>query len=153
MTVPHDYFRLTRMFPVAPDRLWTLLTDPKAREIWGGPSDDTVMHLEKADLREGGDERHRCGPAEAPEFVVDTRWYHLDAPSLACFSETVSAQGTRFGVTLVTYTLASADAGSELIVDVSLASLTGEAMTGDFKEGWTNGLGRLERLIKEDAFA
>ena len=153
MTQAGTHFQLTRSIAVPPDRLWTLLTDPKARELWGGPSEDTVLILETADLREGGQERHRCGPADNPEFVVDTHWYHLEAPALACFTETVSAGGQRFAVTLVTYTLAASGTGTDLIVDVGLAPLTAGDMLGDFKQGWTSGLDSLERLIKEDAFA
>jgi hypothetical protein len=108
-----------------------------------------VLVLEVEDLREGGQERHRCGPAEAPEFVVDTHWYHLNAPELACFTETVSAGGMRFGVTLVTYGLEASGTGTTLTVEVALSSMTGEDMSDDFQTGWTSGLDRLETLITQ----
>lgn len=152
MTRSAAHFQLSRTFAVPPHRLWALLTDPKARELWGAPSDEAILVLEKADLREGGQERHRCGPADNPEFVVDTHWYHLAAPDLACFTETVSAGGTRFAVTLVTYALSASGAGTALTVDVGLAPLADGDMLDDFKQGWTSGLDRLERLIKENAF-
>lgn len=153
MTRSAAHFQLSRTIGVPPHRLWSLLTDPRARELWGGPSDDATLVLDKADLREGGQERHRCGPKENPEFVVDTHWYHLAEPDLACFTETVSAGGTRFAVTLVTYALSASDSGTTLTVDVSLAPLTDDEMLEDFKEGWTSGLDSLERLIEADAFA
>lgn len=153
MTQRGAHFQLNRTIAVAPDRLWALLTDPKARELWGAPSDDAVLVLEKQDLREGGQERHRCGPADNPEFVVDTHWYHLAKPDLACFTETVSAGGTRFAVTLVTYSLSANGSGTDLRVDVGIAPLTEGDMLGDFQQGWNSGLDRLERFIKEDAFA
>ena len=149
MTQPIKTFRIARDFPLDVDRMWGLLTDPKARTLWGGPSDDVVLIMDVADLREGGQERHRCGPADNPEFVVDTHWYHLDTPKSACFSETVSAGGTRFGVSLVTYALTGAETGSVLTVDVAVASMTGEDMVGDFEEGWTSGLNRLTRMIED----
>ena len=132
MTPHTSHFRLARSFAIAPDRLWVLLTDGRARETWGAPSDSAVLVLEIEDLREGGQERHRCGPAEAPEFVVDTHWYHLDGPTLACFTETVSAGGQRFAVTLVTYALADAPGGTHLTVDVGLSALAEGDMLGDF---------------------
>ena len=153
MTVSHDHFQLTRNFAISPDRLWSLLTDPKARELWSSPSDDDVLVVETTDLREGGTERQRCGPADNPEYVVETHWYQIDGPTQACFSESVIAGGMRIGVTLVTYVLAASGDGTELTIDVSLASLTGEKMTDDFHGGWNSGLDRLERLIKEGAFA
>ena len=152
MTQPGAHFQLIRSVNVPRDRLWSLLTDPKAREVWGGPSDDAVLVLDKADLREGGQERHRCGPADNPEFVVDTHWYHLAAPDLACFTETISAGGTRFAVTLVRYTLSASNGGTTLTVDVGLAPLTDGDMLSDFRQGWTSGLDRLKRLIADGAF-
>lgn len=149
MTAPIATFRLTRSIKASQDRLWHLLTDAKSRELWGAPSDDAVLVLETADLREGGQDRHRCGPADNPEFTVDTHWYHLDAPTCACFTETVSAGGQRFAVSLVTYTLATADGATDLIADVAVASMTGDDMQDDFQTGWTSGLDRLDTLIQE----
>ena len=83
-----------------------------------------------------------------PEFTVDTHWYHIDAPTRACFTETVIAGGQRFGVSLVTYVLAPDGPATTLTVDVAVASMTGEDMQGDFHAGWTSGLDRLERLIR-----
>jgi len=147
MTAPIATFRLTRSIKASQDRLWHLLTDAKSRELWGAPTDEAVLVLETADLREGGQERHRCGPADNPEFTVDTHWYHLDAPARACFTETVTAGGQRFGVSLVTYVLEAAGPATILIVDVAVASMTGDDMQEDFQFGWNSGLDRLEHLI------
>jgi uncharacterized protein YndB with AHSA1/START domain len=148
MTAPIATFRLTRTIAAAQDRLWHLLTDAKSREIWGGPSDDVVLVLDTTDLREGGQERHRCGPADNPEFTVDTHWYHIDTPTRACFTETVIAGGQRFGVSLVTYVLEADGPATTLTVDVAVASMTGEDMQADFHTGWTSGLDRLDSLIR-----
>ena len=151
MTAPIATFRLTRTIAAAHDRLWHLLTDAKSREVWGAPSEDAVLVLETTDLREGGQERHRCGPADNPEFTVDTHWYHIDAPTRACFTETSTAGGQRFGVSLVTYVPDADGPSTTLTVDVAVASMTGEDMQGDFLSGWTSGLDRLEHLISTGA--
>ncbi|MFA8388073.1 MAG: SRPBCC domain-containing protein [Pelagibaca sp.] len=153
MTAPIATFRLTRSIKASQDRLWHLLTDPKSRELWGAPTDEAVLVLETTDLREGGQDRHRCGPADNPEFTVDTHWYHLDTPTRACFSETVMAGGQRFGVSLVTYVLAPEDSATTLTVDVAVASMTGEDMQDDFQSGWTSGLDRLSHLIDTGTLA
>ena len=147
MTAPIATFRLTCTIAAPQDRLWHLLTDAKSREVWGAPTDDAVLVLETTDLREGGHERHRCGPADNPEFTVDTHWYHLDAPTRACFTETVIAGGQRFGVSLVTYVLEPDGPATTLILDVAVASMTGDGMQEDFQFGWTSGLDRLEHLL------
>lgn len=146
-----ETFQITRTIAAPTDRLWSLLTDPHAREAWGAPSDDAILVLDTADLREGGQERHRCGPMEAPEFIVDTHWYHLDAPARACFTETLTVGTDRLAVSLVTYVLAPVSDGSLLTVDVAVSSMTGEPMAADFHGGWASGLDRLERMIAEKA--
>jgi uncharacterized protein YndB with AHSA1/START domain len=153
MTAPIATFRLTRTIAAAQDRLWHLLTDAKSRELWGGPSDDVVLVLETTDLREGGQERHRCGPADNPEFTVDTHWYHIESPTRACFTETVTAGGQRFGVSLVTYVLEADGPATTLTVDVAVASMTGDDMQDDFQSGWTSSLARLDQLISTGTLA
>lgn len=153
MTSATGHFQITRTIAAPPARLWSLLTDPQAREAWGAPSDEAVLILDKADLREGGQERHRCGPKEAPDFIVDTHWYHLDAPERACYTETLTIGDARLAVSLVTYRLAAADAGCHLTVDVAVSSMTDDPVTEDFHGGWTSGLDRLERMIADKAFA
>ena len=139
-------FTLTRAFGIAPADLWPLLTDPETRAGWSAPSDSDVLILESQDLREGGTDRHRCGAAEAPDYKVETYWYRLDAPSLACFSETVDAGGMRIATSLVTYGLEATDGGCSLQVIVHVSSFVGDEALADFETGWISALDRLRRL-------
>ena len=138
---------LTRGLPLPPDALWSLLTDPRHRERWGAPSDTAVLVVETSDLSVGGQDRHRCGPAEAPDFTVLTRWYHLDAPVRAVFTETVEIGGAAIFTSLVTYALEPASRGTDLAVTVALSSFTGEDAMPDIRDGWTAGLANLDRYI------
>ena len=148
MTPTQGHFRITRSYPAPPAALWHLLTDPEARTEWGAPSDDHVLVLDAHDLREGGRDRHCCGPADAPEYIVDTHWYHRAGPEAACFTETLVAGGQRLSVSLVSYGLSDTGAGTDLVVDVTVASLAGEDITKDHEEGWTSALGRLARIAE-----
>lgn len=140
-------FTLNRSFSCAPDQLWFLLTDPKKRELWGAPSDDHVLHLDRANLSEGGTDLHRCGPKEAPDYTVETRWYRLDGPNTACFTETVIADGTKIATSLCNYALSNAQDGTILEVDVAVSSFVGPEALDDFQDGWTAGLNRLEKMM------
>lgn len=148
---PIETLTFERAISCPPDRLWSLLTDPKHREAWGAPSDDAVLVVETADTRVDGHDRHRCGPKDAPDFVVDTRWYHMDAPTSACFTESLTIGGARIATSLVTYAVAPDGDGSRLNVAVAVASLTGEPMADDFGGGWTSALGRLEKIATDAA--
>lgn len=148
MSTSFATFNIHRQFTCSQDRLWHLLTDPTSREAWGGPADDHVLHVEHADVREGGEDLHRCGPAEAPEYTVATRWYRLDAPNLACFTETVDAGGARIATTLCTYTVSATDTGVLLDLDVAVSSFVGPEALADFESGWTSALARLEDMTR-----
>ncbi|MBF9043319.1 hypothetical protein HKCCE4037_08275 [Rhodobacterales bacterium HKCCE4037] len=142
-----DTFHFSRNLPLPPDRLWHLMTDAKAREAWGAPGEHTLDVME-ADTRVGGIDRHRCGPADAPEFEVETRWMRLDGPHDAVFTEMVEMGGMALGVSLVTYHLAAEGSGTALSVTVAVSSFVGPEMMADFKAGWSGGLDNLERVAR-----
>lgn len=148
MTNDTTSFDLARRFPLSPDRLWTILTDAREREAWGAPEEGMILTVEAEDLREGGLERHRCGPAEAPDFVVHTRWYRLEAPRRAVYSETVSVGGEALGTSLVTYVLTESGDSTDLGITVAVSAFGGPEMLGEFKAGWEGGLANLERHVE-----
>ena len=153
MTLATGQVRLERQFTVTPDRLWHLLTDPQARTAWGAPSDDDNLIMDAHDLREGGRDLHRCGPADNPAYTVETVWFRLQAPDLACFTETVDAEGMRIATSLVTYGIAPMASGTSLIVDVYVSSFVGPEALADFETGWTSALGRLRAIIDQSTQA
>ncbi len=147
MTTDTLSFDLNRVYPLPPERLWTVMTDPREREQWGAPSEGTVLAVEASDLRVGGLDRHRCGPAEAPDFVVDTRWYRLEAPNHAVFTETVTVGDTTLATSLVTYALQPEGTGTALSVTVATSSFVGPEAMGEFRTGWEGGLANLDRHV------
>ncbi|MEM8654104.1 MAG: SRPBCC domain-containing protein [Pseudomonadota bacterium] len=146
MSTDTGHFDLMRTLPLAPDRLWHVLTDGKMREIWGAPEEGMVLEMDTSDFRVGGHETHRCGPVDNPEFTVDTRWYRIDGPHDATFTETVNIGGAAIATTLVTYRVTAEGTGSRLDVSVSVSSFTGPDADGEFKAGWEAGLANLEAL-------
>lgn len=147
MTPDTAEYRFERSYGIAPDALWHLLIDPEMRARWGAPSEGVVLVMERSDLREGGQDRHRCGPADNPEFVVDTRWYRLDPPALAAFTETLFVGADCLATSLVTYRLNPDGAGVNLGVAVAVSSFSGPDTPGEFRGGWEGGLANLDRLV------
>jgi uncharacterized protein YndB with AHSA1/START domain len=138
-------FDLTRTMPVTVDQLWHLVTDAKAREKWSGPDATTLLVTETADLRVGGQDRHRFGPADAPEFVVDTRWYDLSAPERAVFTETLIFGGAAVCTSLVTYVLKGNGKQTELLTTVAVSSFSGSDTLDEVRTGWDGGMDNLVR--------
>lgn len=150
MSLHTGQFTIQRTIKASQDRLWHLLIDPHARTEWGAPSDDHVLEMVRHDVREGGQDLHRCGPANNPEFEVATHWYHLGEQDSACFTEVLEMGGTRLSVSLVGYDLRAIDGGTELNITVTVTSLVGEDMTDDHHEGWTSALNRMEQIIARE---
>lgn len=144
MTQDTGSFTLNRVLPLPAPKLWEVLTDAKHREVWGTPDPSTVLIVDHSDLRVGGRDRHRCGPADNPEFLVDTRWYHLSAPERAVFTETVIFSGAPAFTSLVTYALTPANDGTALTLTVATSSFTGPEALREVEGGWTNALLTLE---------
>jgi uncharacterized protein YndB with AHSA1/START domain len=139
-------FTFARRFTITPAELWHLLTDAEMRQHWNAPAEGQVLTLTQSSFEVGGTERHICGSAEAPEFEVETRWYRIEAPTDAVFTETVEAGGERIATSLVTYRVSEKDTGTDLSVTVAVSSFVGPDAAGDFRDGWESALTNLEML-------
>ncbi len=151
MTGTTDTFVYDRTFPLPPARMWVLLTDAKMREQWGAPGEGNMLEVIASDMRVGGEEHHRCGPADNPEFEVRTRWYHLTEPEIAVYTEVIEAGGAQLGASLVTYQLEAHDGGSKLLATVAVSSFVGPEMMDEFRAGWDGGMEKLEGLAAKEA--
>lgn len=143
-----DTLTLTRDIACAPERLFHLMTDRKARETWGAPGEGIAMRIDSFDLRPGGREVSRCGPAEAPDFRVTTDFHIVDAPARLIGTETLDFGAGPVSVSLITQEIAAAQGGSRLTVTLQIASLIGPDMAADYQAGWTGGLDNLTRLAE-----
>ncbi|WP_108816485.1 SRPBCC domain-containing protein [Loktanella sp. Alg231-35] len=141
-------FDLHRTLPLAPDRLWPVLTDPKEREKWNGPDADTMLVTDVANVIVGGMDRHRFGPADAPEFEVETRWYDLTKAERAVFSETLIFGGAAVCTSLVTYALDGKGTQTELGITVAVSSFSGPETLAEVAQGWEGGLDNLTAYSK-----
>jgi uncharacterized protein YndB with AHSA1/START domain len=141
-------YHFARDFTLPPAQLWHLLTDAQMRESWSGPGEGMIMTAVTTDLRRHGIERQRCGPADAPEFEVETRWHRVDAPNDAVFTESIEAGGQDIATSLVTYRLLDTAPGSTLHVTVAVSSFVGPEASAEFQAGWDTALSSLEAFAK-----
>lgn len=148
MALDTKSFDLHRTLPLSPDRLFAVLTDPAHREKWAAPDADTALVTEAADLRVGGQDRHRAGPADAPDFAVETRWYDLAGPDRAVFTETLIFGGEAVSTSLVTYHLAAAGTQTKLSMTIAVSSFSGPEALAEIQHGWDGGLENLERYVQ-----
>ena len=148
MTPDTASYEFQRSMPLSADKLWPLLIDPKHRENWGVPDPSMTLEVTKVDTRVGGLEHHRCGPAENPEFEVETRWYNLTEPSRAVYTETLIFGGEAVATSLVTYGIVEKDGGSDLLVTVAASSFSGPEALDEMNAGWAGGLDLLMAYVQ-----
>lgn len=148
-----DTITLTRDIACPPDRLFHLLTDRKARETWGAPGEGIVVIIDAFDMRPGGREVSRCGPAENPEFKVVSDFHVIDAPHRLICTESLDFGQGPASVSLITQTVAAGGKGSLLTVTLQIASLIGPDMAADYRTGWNGGLDNLTRLAEQETVA
>ncbi len=141
-------FDLHRVLPLSSDKLWHILTDAKEREKWNGPDASTVLETDVADLTVGGVDRHRFGPADAPEFEVETRWYDLTENERAVFTETLIFGGAAVSTSLVTYALENIGAKTELNITVAVSSFSGSEALDEIQQGWAGGVENLAAYVQ-----
>ncbi|MEJ8562994.1 SRPBCC domain-containing protein [Yoonia sp. GPGPB17] len=141
-------FDMHRTLPLPAERLWQVLTDAKEREKWNGPDATTLLETDIADLRVGGLDRHRFGPVDAPEFLVDTRWYDLAAPERAVFTETLIFGGEAVSTSLVTYVLESNGKETALSITIAVSSFSGSEALAEVEQGWAGGVDNLQSYAK-----
>lgn len=146
MTTDTETFTYTRDLALPPTRLWPLLTDPDMRANWGAPDENMEMTVLSSDLRVGGVEHQRCGPADAPEFEQYTRWYHLSEPDAAVYTEVIQAGGMALGASLVTVVVTTNDTGSTIHITVAVSSFVGPEMIAEFQGGWDSAFENLVDL-------
>lgn len=142
-----DTFTYTRDLSLSPARMWPLLTNAETRAIWGSPDESMTLDTVSSDLRVGGMDHQRCGPADAPEFESHTRWYNLAEPDSVVYTEVIEAGGMALGASLVTLAIEPSDTGSTLSVVVAVSSFVGPEMIAEFKGGWDGSMANLDRLI------
>ena len=138
--------RLTRRYPVAPEKVWRAWTDPQALKRWWGPGSDPVS-LAELDVRVGGRFRIVFGGADgrANECAGEYREVveHRRLVFTWCWPNTTPER-----VSLVSIDLKPA-AGGGTDFEFLHEQLFDEAARDGHRRGWTESLSRLERILTE----
>ena len=79
---------------------------------------------------------------------METRWYQLNGPDAACFTETLVFGGARATTALVTYQLSDGPAATDLRATIAITSFDGAEALAEGEAGWASAMDRLEaRLV------
>ena len=104
--------RITRRYPVAPEKVWRAWTDPQALSAWFGPGEPNSVLIAELDVRAGGRWRVRFRTPDGEEHEVAGEYQGVVPHERLVFSWAWHSTPER--VSLVAIRLRAADGGTEL---------------------------------------
>ena len=149
-TAQHDSFTLERTYPVAPARVFRAFADPVAKSKWFGCAPDWVVAERTMDVRVGGREVWRVGPAGGVEHRNDTVYHDIVPDQRIVWSYTMSLGDRRISVSLATVQLTTVGTGTHLTFTEQGVFLDEYDGASDRQRGTIDLLDNLERALRTE---
>ena len=131
-----DTLSFTRTIAASPARVFTLMTDSDARQLWNSPGDDaTVTVTHPAKTAPGARETALVEMPGEPDTVVHTDWTTVTEDTIA-YAETLEVEGAPLATSLATATLAADGDGTKVTLEVALVSYAGQEMLEGYRMGY-----------------
>lgn len=137
--------RLKRVLPAPRAVVYRALTDPGELAKWWGPRGFTAPSVE-FDPRVGGSYRIAMQPPEGDLFHLFGEFREVDPPVRLTYTFRWDPPAPDDRETVVTLTLQ--DRGKETEVLFTQGEFATEARRALHEEGWTDGFGRLEQVLR-----
>jgi uncharacterized protein YndB with AHSA1/START domain len=142
----HATLTFEHSYPVPIERVFAEFADPVARAAWSAPSNDELIY-DEANFCEGGRDRFRCGPKDAPRFHGETV-YHLIVPHKRVVStESLGAEGQHLAVALTSLEFEATTDGTHLKMTVQMVSFVGPDMIKGYESGNKSALESFSRHL------
>lgn len=150
MDVACETLVVKRTLAASPPRVFKAFADAGQREIWGAPSETAGFIVEQDQFRVYGTDIVRCGPADDPQTIVETRYLAIVENRLIVVSEKVIDDGNLLAMSQITTDVQPAKGGgTQLCITVQIASLVGQGMIANTKTGHNGSLDNLQRYLAE----
>jgi uncharacterized protein YndB with AHSA1/START domain len=137
--------RLTRVYPVAPAKVWRAWTDPQALSRWFGPADTEAVTEARLDVRVGGAWHVRFRTADGEEHGVSGVYQEVEPQRRLVFSW--AWQSTPERVSRVTVQLRAVDGGTEL--DFRHDRFFDDQARANHARGWTGTFVKLAAWLED----
>jgi uncharacterized protein YndB with AHSA1/START domain len=126
--VTHATLVFEREVPATIEKVFAAFANAKIRAEWAAPSDTATIVYDEEDFREGGEDRFRCGSKSNPNIDGTTHYLEIIPGRRIVYSETISMDGKRLCVSLVTLELAQSGSTTKLRSTSQVASFIGQDM-------------------------
>lgn len=135
--------RLTRVYPVAAEKVWRAWTDPQALSRWFGPGDTQSVTKARLDVRVGGAYSIAFRTEDGQEHRVGGVYQEVEPGRRLVFSW--AWQSTPERVSRVTVQLTPVDGGTEL--DFRHDRFFNEEAQSNHARGWGGAFEKLDSLL------
>jgi uncharacterized protein YndB with AHSA1/START domain len=135
--------RITRTYPVPPEKVWRAWTDPQALSRWFGPGEPDSVTRADMDVREGGQYRIHFTTPDGEDHGVSGVYQEVVENERLVFSW--AWQSTPDRVSRVSITLRPVAGGTEL--DFLHDRFFDQAARDNHERGWTGTFTKLEHFL------
>ena len=142
--------KLSRRYPVSPDKVWRAWTDAQALKRWWGPGPDNTVSLAELDVRSGGRYRIVFGGPQGTEHEVAGVYREVVPHRKLVFTWTWP-NSTPERESVITIEFRAAGRGTELVFRQEQFFDT-TARDGH-QRGWTESFVKLDRFLTEGVTA
>ena len=139
--------RITRRYPVAPEKVWRAWTDPQALSAWFGPGGPNCVTLAELDVRPGGRYRIRFDTPDGEQHEVGGEYDVVEPNRRLVFGWAWHSTPER--VSRVSIELKPVDDGTEL--DFRHARFFDATALANHKRGWMPAFEKLDAWIASAA--
>jgi len=144
----HDTISINKTIEAPIEHVFSAWADPKARSIWGAPSEDEAIEFLENNFRVGGRDIHRCGQKSNLRFIVETRYYEISRPSRLLFTERVAADDELLSLSTISVEIDDCGNLVELNVTVQIVSLVGSDMIEGTRKGWEKAIAQFGTFVE-----
>lgn len=135
--------RITRTYPVSPEKVWRAWTQPEALSRWFGPGEPNSVTRADMDVREGGQYRIHFTTPDGEDHGVSGVYQEVVQGERLVFSW--AWQSTPDRVSRVAITLRAVPGGCEL--DFLHDRFFDQAARDNHERGWTGTFAKLEAAL------
>ena len=148
----HDTVEVAQEIGAPLELVWAAYADADKRVQWSVPAGEGMVY-DKAEFREGGRDRYRCGDPTSLEFHASVEYTKIVPEALIVYTETVQSAGQPLATGVVTWEFEPTTAGTYVRVISHIVSFVGGGMVDGTRNGHTKALQQLSTFATTDTLS
>jgi uncharacterized protein YndB with AHSA1/START domain len=156
MTIPQssiarDTIVLERTYRAAPDRVFGVWEDVKARARWAKPFPEMDLVYDSHDFRVGGTDVYRCGLDGVFNWAAEIQYLDIVRDKRLIYSERMAEDGKPQSASVTTVELFARGKETLQIVSIDILTLDGSTMLEGYAGSWNTVLDNIAAELEQVA--